>query len=60
MERRDLLYDKAYALAEGLVQSYPEGTTFRLLENSFESSLSTEYTSGSILNYLTEKAGWYR
>ena len=47
------LYDRAYALVDGLIQSYPEGTTFRLLENSFESSVSTKHTATSILNYLT-------
>lgn len=47
-------FDEAYNLAEGIVSSYPAGTIFRFIENSYSNSIITEFTKESFTDNLTE------
>ncbi|OEJ99446.1 BatA domain-containing protein [Roseivirga misakiensis] len=47
-------FDKAYNLAQGIVNAYPEGTVFRFIENGYSNSVTTEFTKASLTDNLTE------
>ena len=47
-------FDNAYNLAQGVVNSYPDGTKFRFVENAYSNSISTEFTRASLTDNLTE------
>ncbi|MFY0594684.1 BatA domain-containing protein [Roseivirga sp.] len=47
-------FDKAYNLAQGIVNAYPEGTIFRFIENGYTNSVTTEFTEASLTDNLTE------
>ncbi len=45
-------FDNAYSIVKGIVESYPEGTDFRLLENSYNNSISTRLSRTALINEL--------
>lgn len=47
-------FDKAYNLAQGIVNAYPEGTILRFIENGYSNSVTTEFTKASLTDNLTE------
>lgn len=47
-------FDNAYNLAQGVVNSYPDGTKFHFIENAYSNSASTEFTKTSLTDNLTE------
>lgn len=46
----DLLVAEAYSI----IESYPQGTAFQFIENSYANSISAQYTQESIKELLTE------
>lgn len=40
--------------ANSIVDSYPDGTIFHFMENSYSNSISADYTAGSLKELLTE------
>ena len=46
-------FDKAYSILKGVIENYPEGTDFRLLENSYDNSLSTKLSAANVLKELS-------
>ncbi len=48
------VFDKAYQVAGDIVESYPDGTIFRFIENSYSNSIITEFTKASFTDNLTE------
>ncbi len=47
-------FDNAYSLTQDLVNSYPDGTVFRFIENAYSNSIATEFTKSSLTDNLTE------
>lgn len=53
-EKEQVGFDKAYTLAQGIVNAYPEGTILRFIENGYSNSVTTEFTKTSLTDNLTE------
>lgn len=47
-------FDQLIAEANSIVESYPEGTSFHFIENSYSNSISAQYTQEGIKELLTE------
>ena len=47
-------FDKAIIEATSIVETYPEGTVFHFIENSYSNSISADYTKESLQELLTE------
>lgn len=46
-------FDRAYSLVTGLAESYPNGVSFRLIDNGYISSVSTKLSKSALENSLT-------
>lgn len=48
------LIDKAINMAQAIVETYPEGTQFQFIENSYSNSFESRFTRNSLTDRLTE------
>ncbi len=53
-EGEQTAFDQAYNVTQELVNSYPDGTIFRFIENAYANSIATEFTKASLTDNLTE------